>query len=323
MAHQGLPILVTGSLAWDQIMDFPGNFKDHILPDKAHVISISFLVSKLTKQRGGCSANIAYSLALLGERPAIVAAAGSDFADYRAFLEKAGVDTGGIRIFEEELTASCFITTDQVDNQITGFFPGAMRRAGELSVKEWLARRGASRPRMAVISPDDPAAMVRHARECREADLPFLYDPSFQVTNMDGKALLEAARGAKALLMNDYEAAVFQEKTGLSSDGLLGLAEMVVVTFGEKGSEIRRKGQPALSIPRAPAREVVDPTGAGDAYRAGFVSGLVHGLSLESCGRMGSVAAVFAIENYGTQSHRYDRAGFLERYRESFGGEPA
>ena len=320
MAKSGGRILVTGSLAWDQIMEFSGNFKDHILPDKAHVISISFLVQKLKKQRGGCSANIAYSLALLGEKASILAAAGNDFADYRAFLEAEGVDCRGVKVFPEDLTASCFITTDMVNNQIVGFFPGAMGKAGGLSLKEHVK---SERPAMTIISPDDPAAMLRHARECRESDLPYLYDPSFQVTAMDGPTLLEGCRGAKALLMNDYEMAVLQEKTKLSDEQVLDLAELVVVTFGEKGSEIRRKGKDVVKIGTAKPEKVVDPTGAGDAYRAGFVSGLVNGFSLESAGRMGSVAAVYAVEQHGPQQHRYTRDQFLVRYKENFGSAPA
>ena len=316
----GKRVLVTGSLAWDQIMDFPGNFKDHILPDKAHVISISFLVSQLRKQRGGCAANIAYSLALLGERPSILAAAGNDFSDYRSFLEAQGVDTKGIKVFDDELTASCFITTDKVDNQIVGFFPGAMRKAGELSVKNDLE---GDKPVIAIVSPDDPAAMTRHPRECREAGIPYLYDPSFQVTAMDGPPLLEGAKGAKALMLNDYEMAVFQEKTKLDDAAVLDIAELVIVTFGEKGSEIRRKGKEPVKIPPAKAEKVVDPTGAGDAYRAGFVSGLVRGFSLESSGRMGSISSVYAVENYGPQQHKYTRDEFLARYRENFGGLPS
>lgn len=320
MTHTPHRILVTGSLAWDQIMDFAGNFKDHILPDKAHVISISFLVQQLKKQRGGCSANIAYSLALLGEKPQIVAAAGTDFADYRAWLEAQGVDCRGIKVFADELTASCFITTDMVRNQIVGFFPGAMRKAGELSVK---AELKGEKPVIAIISPDDPAAMVRHARECRELGIPYLYDPSFQVTAMDGATLVEASKGAKALMLNDYEMGVFQEKTKLKDADVLDLADLVIVTLGEKGSEIRRKGKEAFLIPVAKPEKVVDPTGAGDAYRAGFVSGFVNGLSLESCGRMGAVAAVYAIEHYGPQQHRYTRDEFLKRYQDNFGTRPA
>ena len=313
-------ILVTGSLAWDQIMEFSGNFKDHILPDKAHVISISFLVQKLKKQRGGCSANIAYSLALLGEKPAILAAAGNDFADYRAFLEAMGVDCRGVKTFADELTASCFITTDMVNNQIVGFFPGAMQKAGELSIKTDVK---GEKPVLAIVSPDDPAAMLRHSRECRESGLPYLYDPSFQVTAMDGPTLLEGCRGAKALLMNDYEMGVLQQKTKLTDAQVLDLAEIVIVTFGEKGSEIRRKGKDAIKVPPAKAEKVVDPTGAGDAYRAGFVSGLVRGFSLESAGRMGSIAAVYAVEQHGPQEHKYTRDQFLARYRENFGSLPS
>lgn len=315
----GKRILVTGSLAWDQIMEFNGNFKDHILADKAHVLSISFLVQSLKKQRGGCSANIAYSLALLGEKPMILAAAGTDFADYRAFLEASGVDCRGIKIFGDELTASCFITTDTVHNQVVGFFPGAMRKAPELSAKSLLSEK----PVLAIVSPDDPGAMLRHARECREAGLPYFYDPSFQVTAMDGPTLLEGCKGAKALLMNDYEMGVLQKKTGLSDDQVLDLAELVIVTFGEKGSEIRRKGKPVIVIPPAKAEKVADPTGAGDAYRAGFVSGLVRGFSLESCGRMGSIASVYVVEHHGPQQHHYTRDEFLKRYKDNFGSLPA
>ena len=321
MADTQNRILVTGSLAWDQIMEFQGNFKDHILPDKAHVLSISFLVQSLKKQRGGCSANIAYSLALLGEKPAILAAAGTDFADYRAWLEAQGVDCRGIKVFQDELTASCFITTDMVHNQIVGFFPGAMRKAGELSIRKDLP--AGDKHVLAIVSPDDPAAMLRHTRECRETGLPYLYDPSFQVTAMDGKTLLEGCRGAKALLMNDYEMAVLQEKTKLSDAEVLDLAEMIIVTFGEKGSEIRRKGKDAVKIPPAKAEKVVDPTGAGDAYRAGFVSGLVRGFSLEACGRMGSIAAVYVVEQHGPQQHQYTRDQFLARYKENFGSLPS
>lgn len=314
-------ILVTGSLAWDQIMEFGGNFKDHILPDKAHVISISFLVQSLKKQRGGCSANIAYSLALLGEKPAILAACGNDFAEYRSFLEAQGVDCRGVKVFADDITASCFITTDLVNNQVVGFFPGAMRRAGELSIKADLP--AGDKPVLAIVSPDDPAAMLRHARECRETGLPYLYDPSFQVTAMDGKTLLEGCRGAKALLMNDYEMGVLQEKTKLTDNEVLDLAEIVIVTFGEKGSEIRRKGKDVVKITAAKAEKVADPTGAGDAYRAGFVSGLVNGYSLESAGRMGSVAAVFVVEQHGPQQHAYTRDEFLKRYQANFGSQPS
>lgn len=311
-------VLVTGSLAFDNIMDFPGHFKDHILEDKAHVINISFLVEDLTQQRGGCAANIAYTMALLGERPRIVAAAGRDFEEYRRWLAEQGVDTGGIAIFNDERTACCFITTDKAHCQITGFYPGAMRRAREISLAA-AAQDGAA---MVVIAPDDPEAMLRHCREARECGLPFLFDPSFQVTALGGEPLAEASEGAAALVMNDYEFSVFQEKTGLSADELRQRHEYLVVTYGERGSEILLRGGETIEIPGARAREVVDPTGAGDAFRGGFVAGLKKGYELPVCGRMGSVAAVYAIESYGTQRHAYTQREFFARYRENFGAAP-
>ena len=308
-------ILVAGSLAFDQIMDFHGDFKDHILPDKMHTINLSFLVGELKKQRGGCAANISYSLALLDQPAKIVATAGRDFDGYREWLVDQGIDVSGVRIFEEHSTACCFITTDRADNQITGFHPGAMARAKELSLKE--ARDGEDL--LAIVAPDDPEAMARHCREAKEADIPLYFDPSFQVIAMEGDVLTEAADGARAVFVNDYEFAVFQEKAGKDAQGLLELADMWVVTLGEKGSEIYRRGHDRLEVPAAPVREVVDPTGAGDAFRAGFLAGLGRGLDLEICGRMGSVAATYAVETYGTSNHRYTRAEFEQRYDEAFG----
>lgn len=312
----GREVLVTGSLAFDQIMDFPGKFQDHILPDKLHMINISFLVEERRVQRGGCAANIAYGLSLLGERARIVAAAGHDFDEYRAYLEEVGVDASGIRTFPDEPTAACFITTDRADNQIVGFHPGAMARARELSLK---AAVGKPKPAFAVVAPDDPDAIVRHCREAKEVGIPLVFDPSFQVVAMDGDSLRQAARGARVVLVNDYEYAVFQDKTGFGEMELLDLAPIWVVTLGEKGSRITVVGDEPIEVPACPAREVVDPTGAGDAYRAGFVAGLLRGLDLPTCGRMGSVSAVYAVESYGTQAHHFTREEFGRRYREAFG----
>ncbi len=308
-------VVVTGSLAFDQIMVFPGNFKDHILPDKLHVINISFLVHEMRKQRGGCAGNIAYTLALLGHDPRIVAAAGADFGAYAAWLEQHGVDLGGIEIFDDEMTASCHITTDQSDNQITGFFPGAMGRAGELS----LAATAGERPAICIVAPDDPGAMMRHCREAREAGMPFLFDPSFQVTAMQGEDLAEAARGAAIMMMNDYEHAVFEKKTGKEGAAIFDLVDMVVVTLGGEGSKILCRGRDEIEIPVAAISELTDPTGAGDAFRAGFVAGLMEGRELEVCGRMGAVASAFVVELSGTQSHTFDRAAYEHRYAASFG----
>lgn len=312
-------VLVTGSLAFDQIMDFDGDFKDHVLPDKIHTINLSFLVKEFKKQRGGCSANIAYSLSLLGRRSKILAAAGGDFGEYRDWLTGHGIDVSGIRLHEDEVTACCFITTDRADNQITGFHPGAMSRARELSVLEALGE--GERPRLVIVAPDDPEAMVRHCRETREVGIPLAFDPSFQVIAMDGDTLRDAARGAAIVFVNDYEFAVFQEKTGITGERLFDLADMWVVTLGEKGSEILTSTADKVVVPAARPRQVIDPTGAGDAYRSGFLAGWVQGRELSVCGRMGSVAAVYAIECYGTQSHAYGRDEFERRYEENF--EPA
>ena len=308
-------ILVAGSLAYDYIMDFPGHFKDHILPDKLHCINISFLVDKLKKQRGGCAANIGYTLALLGQSPRIVAAAGRDFSEYAAWLQEQGVDVSAIHTVDDEITATCFITTDKLDNQITGFYVGAMKHARDISLKQ----RAGANPRMVIVAPDDPEAMLRHCREAREAGIKLVYDPSFQVTAMAGDKLYEGVEGAFALILNDYEFAVFSEKTGKSVEQLLEVVELLVVTLGEKGSEIHRKGHEKLSIPPAKVKDVVDPTGAGDAYRGGFVAGLVRGLPLEVCGRMGSTAAAFVVERYGTQNHAYSHLEFQQRFEENFG----
>lgn len=310
-------ILVAGSLAFDHIMTFPGYFKDHILPDKVHMINVSFLVDNVKKQRGGCSGNIAYTLALLKRRPRIVAAAGHDFDDYAAWLEQHGVDTSTVLRVADEITATCFVTTDKADNQITGFYVGAMPRSRDISVKA-LAEDG---PVLLIVAPDDPESMLRHCREAREAGLPVVYDPSFQVTAMDGEHLMDGARGARAMILNDYEFAVFQDKTKKSTGELLETIEWLVVTLGDKGSRIITRAQ-TVEVPPARVDAVADPTGAGDAYRGGFVAGLVAGLPALECGRMGSVASAYAVEHYGTQNHGYTIEEFAERYRANFGTLP-
>ena len=311
-------VVVTGSVAFDNIMDFPGFFRDHILADKAHVINISFLVEKLSRQRGGCAANIAYTLAMLGEKPRIVAAVGDDFGEYQSWLGRQGVDTSAIAVFEEQMTACCFITSDRDHCQITGFYPGAMSKAREISVVE----RAGREPAMVLIAPDDPEAMVRHCREAREGGLPFLFDPSFQVIAFDGETLAAAAEGAMAIVVNDYEFSVLREKTGKSAEEIQHEHDLVVVTYGKEGSEILLRDGGSVKVPAAKVADVIDPTGAGDAFRGGFVAGLMQGRSLEVAGRMGAIAAVYCIEKYGTSNHRYTPEQFFARYRDNF-GEPS
>lgn len=307
-------IFVTGSIAYDYIMVFPGKFKDHILADKMHVLSVSFLVDSLTRRRGGTGANIAYNLALLGEKPVLVGTVGEDFEDYRQGLEKRGVDTSGARVIANEHTASCFINTDLDDNQITAFYPGAMSKASTVSPKDL----GASTADLVVIAPNDPAAMARYAAECTVAGVPYLYDPSMQLPRMDKAELEEGRKGAKILAGNDYEFGMMAEKLGVSESDLRRSVPITVMTLGEKGALITVDGK-EYEIPSAKPEKVLDPTGAGDAFRSGFVAGLSRGFSWPVVGRMASLTAVYAIEHPGTQEHAYSLDEFLARYRSNYG----
>jgi adenosine kinase len=310
-------IVVTGSIAYDYIMVFPGHFKEHILPDKVHMLSVSFLVESMKRQRGGTAANIAYNLALLGERPRVVAAVGEDFADYRLWLEDAGVDTNGIKPIPGEFTSSCFINTDLQDNQITAFYPGAMSHAHTLSFRDEELRDAD----IVVISPNDPLAMQHYAAECVELGIPYLYDPSMQAPRMTAEELRAGCAGAKVLIGNDYEFGMMSEKLGITEAELLRMVPVTVVTKGEQGSSIFAEDQEYV-IPPARPHAVVDPTGAGDAFRAGFVKGMQRGLPWEIVGRLASLSAVYAIEHAGTQQHSYTLQQFVERYRENFGTAP-
>jgi adenosine kinase len=305
-------VVVSASLAYDHIMTFPGSFKEHILPDKAHVLSVSFLVDSFRRQRGGIAGNIAYNLALLGEPSAVVGTVGTDFAEYRSLLESLGVDTRGVVTIPDEVTASCFITTDFDDNQITGFYPGAMARAAEVSVTP------AARPaRIGVVGADAPAAMRLHAREFSEAGCPLFYDPSQQVISLPAEDLIAGIDVAKLVIGNDYELAMMERKTGLDVRALAGRVEYVVVTLGERGSELWHQGAP-LSIPAAPAEPLTDPTGGGDAYRAGLIKGLLLELEPPLIGRLASLAATYAIERHGTQEHSYTPLEFVGRFDRAF-----
>lgn len=317
MSNNSCRVLVTGSLAYDFILTYPGKFQDHILPDKLHMINVSFLVDKVKKQRGGVAGNIAYTMSLMGEQARILAAAGNDFDGYMKFLNKHNVATESIQLLEDEMTATCFITTDMKHNQFTGFYPGAMSHARELSVTDNL--KGAQ---YVIVSPDDPEAMKRHCKEAKDAGAVLIYDPSFQVLAMDGEFLWEGARGAKALILNDYEFSMFCEKTGKSIEELHKEIEILVVTLGDQGSKILPRGGDEIRVKPVKTESAVDPTGCGDAYRGGFLTGLVNGCSLQECGQLGSVASVFVVEQYGTQSHSYSNADFCKRYQAHYDGLP-
>lgn len=305
-------IMISGSIAFDHIMTFPGSFRDYILPDKVHVLSVSFLFDSFVRRRGGVAGNIAYNLALLGERPALVGFGGSDFAGYRAAFERLGVDMRLVADDPETLTGSSFMTNDLAGNQIAGFFPGAARLAAEVSVRE--AAEGVA---LGVVSPTTVEAMRRHAAEFAAAGCRVVYDPSQQVVSLPAEDLAAGIDLAWAVLGSDYEFALIEQKTGLTVDAVTERAEIVAVTYGAEGSEIRR-GCERVRIPIAPAARLVDPTGGGDAYRAGFLKGLLLGLPLEVAGRMAALAATYAVERPGSQEHHFDAAAFVERFDRSF-----
>jgi adenosine kinase len=307
-----MKMIVTGSIAYDYLMSFPGRFTEHFLPDHLERVSLSFLVDSMDKRRGGCAPNIAYTLALLGERPILMATAGEDFGEYRQWLEAAGVDTSQVKQVTGKFTASFFCSTDQNNNQIASFYTGAMADAGELSFR---AVQGCG---LAIISPNDPGAMVQYAGECRTLGIPFIFDPGQQCARMSGDELREGVNGATVLICNDYEYELLKQKMGMSEADVLAAAKTLVVTRGEHGSSII-SGRERADVPAVHPRRVVDPTGVGDAFRGGFMKGLALGLPYPTCAQMGSVAATYALEHLGGQSHAYTWDEFRERYAEHFG----
>ncbi len=305
-------IVLTGSVAYDYLMTFPGLFRELILPDRLESISLSFLVEDMTRQRGGVAPNIAYTLALLGGRPKLMATVGEDFAEYRAWLEAQGVDTSLARVVPGKFTASFFATTDRSNAQIASFYPGAMAHAAELSFREL-----DSPPDLAVISPNDPGAMTAYAAECRDLGIPYLYDPSQQVLRLEGEEIRRDMAGAHFLFVNDYEYGLIEKKTGLNLENILTLVHVLVVTRGERGTDIYTDGR-KVHVPVYPPERILDPTGVGDAFRGGFLAGWVRGSPLELCGKMGALAATYCLEQTGTQNHAYTRQEFVRRFRQTF-----
>ncbi len=303
-------ITVTGSLAFDHIMDFPGKFSDHIMPDKIHTINLSFLVNNLSKQKGGTAGNIAYNLALLKVPVSIVGAVGADFTSYGEFLKQAGVDTSRIMVVEDESTSSAYIMTDKADNQITAFYPGAMKQNPTLSLD--------GSTDLVVISPNDPKAMVNFTNQCQSSHISYMLDPGMQLPSLDTQDLKKMVEEATILIGNDYEISLLSDKLQVTSNKLLETVKILITTLGEKGSIIQTKDQ-TIQVNPAKPNQVLDPTGAGDAYRAGFLAGYIIGLDLKVCGQMGSLAACYAIEKYGTTSHTFSIEEFKERYKQNFG----
>ena len=306
-------IVITGSIAYDYLMSFPGKFTEHILPEHVQRVSLSFLVESMDKRRGGCAPNIAYTLALLGERPALMATAGEDFGEYRQWLDAAGVDTSLVRQVPGKFTASFFCSTDQANNQIASFYTGAMADAGQLSF------RTAGECGLAIISPNDPGAMMQYAEECRTLSVPYIFDPGQQCTSMSGDELKDGILGAHLVICNDYEFELVRQKTGFAEADVLKEANALIVTRGEQGSWVYTPRGGRIDVPAVAPRRVVDPTGVGDAFRGGLMKGMALGLPYETAARIGSVAATYALEHLGGQSHSYTWREFAERYEAHFG----
>ncbi len=300
-------IIVSGSLAYDRIMDFPGHFSDHILPEKIHVLNICFQVNGMKEEFGGTAGNIAYALTLMGEKPVISATIGRDYHRYFEGLVKNGISTDSIRIIEDDFTASAYITTDLADNQITGFNPGAMKYSSNLD----FSRLDPS-DTLLIISPGNLDDMINYPRSCREKGIDYIFDPGQALPMLEPKDLVAAIDGCRILISNDYELDLIMNKTGLDKKALLSKAKAIITTLGEVGSLISTSDG-EVRIPVARARQVVDPTGAGDSFRGGLISGLIKGLDILQCARMGSTCSSFAVECYGTQEYRFSDEEFNER----------
>ena len=316
-------IVVTGSVAFDYLMKFPGRFTEHLIPDRMDRLSVSFLVDEMRRVPGGCGPNISYGLALLGEKPVLLATAGSDAAEYRDHLAREGVDVTNLSLEPDLFTASFFVSTDQDQNQLASFYTGAMSRARRLSIRSLDCTTVA----FVCISPNDPPAMAQLAEDCRALEIPFLYDPSQQVTRLSGEEMREGFRGAAILIVNDYEFGILRNKIGMSADQMMEHVPVLIVTHGADGSTIHARDERGRrvehEIPAANVEgEAVDPTGVGDMYRAGLLRGLRLGAPWPIAGRVGSVAAVFGIESLGPQPPRFTLADFAARYVRNFGDAP-
>lgn len=304
--------IVTGSLGYDYIMNFSGRFADRIMPDKLHQISLSFLADKLSKNLGGTAGNLAYTLKLLGEDPSIISTAGSDFDDYRKFLEKHGIERSGINVVTNEPCGSYHVITDSDDNQIGAFYTGATKYNKDLSVL------ATGKPDFVVVGPNDPEAMKKFVAECRTQGLRYLYDPAFQIDNFSPEELKIAIAGAELLIGNDYEIALIEQKLEVTHEELILMGpKAIITTLGAKGAIIETRHE-AVHIKPAKPKNVSDPTGAGDAFRGGFLAGYLKGFDLMVAGQMGAVAAVYTVEKYGTVTHHFTKDEFIKRYTENY-----
>jgi adenosine kinase len=310
--NDDMNVIVTGSVAYDYLMHFPGKFSDHLLADQLDKVNLSFLVDSMQRQRGGNAPNIGYTLGLLNGRPRVMATAGVDFGEYRTWLERHGVDTSAIIEIDEVYCASFFVNTDTDLNQIASFYTGAMAYANQLSFRKY-----APDADLVIIAPNDPAAMNAYVHECKELNIPYIYDPSQQIVRLSADDLRAGLEGCDLFTSNEYEFHLIMDKTGLSRDQILAQVGGMLITRGKQGSIIYANGT-EYEIPVVPPRGIADPTGAGDAYRAGMMRGIQLGLPWDISGRMGALASTYVLESIGTQSHRYSPGEFVTRYREHF-----
>jgi adenosine kinase len=310
-------IAVTGSIATDHLLTFDGRFVEQLLPDQLATLSVVFLASDLQVRRGGTGANIAFGMGVLGQRPLLVGSVGKDAAEYLGWLADHGVDTSGVRVSETLASPRFTVTTDRDQNQIGSFYPGAMAEAAGIE----LAPFGALD--LVVVAPNDPGAMLRHTAECRERGVPFAADPSQTLTFLDGAAIQQLVEGATYLFTNEYEAGLVADKTGWSGDDVLGLVQTRITTHGANGIVVQRKGEDDIRVAVAPAEQIAEPTGVGDAFRAGFLSGTAWGLDLERSCQVGALLATHVVETVGTQEYTYSGARFLDRLAAAYGDEAA
>jgi adenosine kinase len=306
--------LICGSLAFDNIMVFGDRFKNHILPDQVHILNVCFLVPEMRREFGGCAGNIAYNLQLLGGAPLAMATVGQDFGPYAQWMDTCGIDRRHVTTVDNTFTAQAFITTDLDDNQITAFHPGAMGFSHRNRVHD------SEQVSLGIISPDGREGMIEHAAQFAEAGIPFIFDPGQGLPMFDGEELLRFIDQADWLAVNDYEWQMVRERTGLTAEELTRRLQALIITRGGKGSVIHT-ADGEIRIPAARPAAVKDPTGCGDAYRAGLIHGLNHGLDWETTGRIASLMGAIKIEHFGTQKHRFTMDEFRARFREEFGGD--
>jgi adenosine kinase len=315
-------IAVTGSIATDYLMTFPGRFSEQLVPDQLDRVSLSFLVDELEVRRGGVAANIAFGLAQLGLSPLLVAAVGEDFnSDYRAWLNRHGVDTSGVHVSELRHTARFMCTTDETQNQMASFYTGAMEEARFIELAPLAERHGALD--LVIVSPNDPEAMLRHTDECRQLGVPFMADPGQQLARMEGPQVRRLVQDATYLITNDYERTLLETKTGWSSDEVLERVGTRITTLGPKGCLIEDVRGTICEVGAAPEQRRADPTGVGDAFRAGLLAGLAWKQPLERCAQIGSMVATYVLEHVGTQEYHLEADEFVDRLRKVFGDQAA